>query len=261
MNKEIAFRRDSSHKVYNYKKWLQIINEFTGKNVIDQKESMKIEKKDLDEWWWNKHYKDFSRYSSWQYLYAALNCFVEYSRWNVIVGLENLESWDLIKEIDSVVDVGAGIGLSTMLLADSLPWADVHYNNIPSIQVDFFKKHKHQRIKLSSERDLVKHGPFDLILASEYFEHFEEPIKQLEFLQNEVGFKIMIVSNSFTAKSYGHFKSYIIEGREYEPRQMSAIFNSVLEGPDYDRPKVAKSWNLHPQIFIRRNNDSNRNKL
>jgi hypothetical protein len=260
---------------YSFKTWLERMNYFVcgGKTSkqsglqellpdghcppMNRKESLEFEEKELDNWWYD-HYKDFSRYASWHYLYTGLNCFDRFSKPCAFYAHQYLSS---NKKIKSIVDVGAGIGLSTMLLSQLFPDARVYYNNImPSLQADFFEINKfYSNINSSNkqavcitEKEMMQHGSFDMLFASEYFEHFEEPMKQTDFLLNQVGFKYLVVNNSFNVKAYGHFKEFkhneILDMYEIlEPKQTSKRWLKTVRR-DYNELDV-KCWNGRPKIF------------
>lgn len=258
-------------KEYSFKMWLKWMNLFVCDGKIskrsglqellpdghcpptNRKESLEFEEKELDDWWYD-NYRDFSRYTSWHYLYASLNCFDRFSKPCAFYAKQYLGD----KKIKSIVDVGAGIGLSTMLLFDLFPDAKVYYNNIkPSLQNDFFEAHKFWRHVSAkneyqyaptfiSEDEMVQHGPFDMLFASEYFEHFEEPMKQTHFLLDKVGFKHLVINNSFNVKAYGHFNEYECVD-SLTPKQMSKLWlgNARCEYKELD----VKCWNGRPKIF------------
>jgi len=217
----------------------------------NRKASASFEEKELDNWWYD-NYPDFSRYQSYHYLYAGLNCFNNYSKQCALYAKQYLGD----KNIRSIVDVGAGIGLSTMLLADLFPEAKVYYNNItPSLQADFFEAHKGYRARNTqesarvtdiTEKEMMQHGPFDMLFASEYFEHFEYPMRQLDFLLNKVGFKYLVVSNSFNVKAYGHFKEFK-HNETLAPKKMSKLWLKTVR-ESYKEMDV-KCWNGRPKIF------------
>jgi len=247
---------------YSFKTWLRRLNLFIKEKSLfhpelllpqDKKTSLTFEEKELDNWWYD-HYKDFSRYTSWHYLYAGLNCFDRFSKPCAFYANQYLGD----KKIRSIVDVGAGIGLSTMLLAELFPSAKVYYNNItPSLQAEFFEAHKDyhapnnkesSRIQSVTEKEMMQYGPFDMLFASEYFEHFEEPMKQTEFLLNQVGFKHLVINNSFNVKAYGHFNEFKYnEILTMQPKQMSKLWLRSIRA-FYDEMEV-KCWNGRPKIF------------
>lgn len=240
---------------YTFKTWIRRMNLFIASKEMgpvallqlpnDKKTSMDFEEKELDNWWYD-NYKDFSRYTSWHYLYAGLNCFDRFSKPCALYAKQYLGD----RKIKSIVDVGAGIGLSTMLLADLFPEAKVYYNNItPSLQADFFEAHKHYCTnppQAITEKEMLQHGEYDMLFASEYFEHFEEPMKQTGFLLDQVGFNHLVINNSFNVKAYGHFKEFKYN-ETLAPKQMSKVWLKFVR-QEYAELKV-KCWNGRPKIF------------
>jgi hypothetical protein len=231
-------------KKYRYKNWLIHVNWLSGQS-FDRDQAIAFEKKELDEWWWGEHYTDFSRYDSWHYLYAGLNCFNNYSKPCAFYAHQYLGD----KNIKSIVDVGAGIGLSTILLADLFPDSEVYYNNIEgSLQKKFFDTHKQDRIKFISNYDLVRSDRFDMLFASEYFEHFQDSTNWTSSLLSNGRFKYLVVNNSFNVRAYGHFKDYFHKGISVMPKQMSKLWLKQVRA-DYDEMKI-KCWNGRPKIFV-----------
>lgn len=239
---------------YTFNTWLRRLNLFVAglKGMEpgfiltlpkDRKSAAAFEEKELDDWWY-ENYPDFSRYQSYHYLYAGLNCFNNYSKQCALYAHQYLGD----KNIKSIVDVGAGIGLSTMLLADLFPEAKVYYNNItPSLQADFFEAHKDSKnITDITEKEMMQHGPFDMLFASEYFEHFEYPMRQTDFLLNKVGFKYLVINNSFNVRAYGHFKEFK-HNETLTPKNMSKLWLKTVR-QDFSDLKV-KCWNGRPKMF------------
>jgi len=244
---------------YSFKTWLRRLNLFVATkpnldpgNIIklphDKATSMAFEEKELDNWWYD-NYPNFSRYQSYHYLYAGLNCFDRFSKPCAFYAAQYLGD----RQIKSIVDVGAGIGLSTMLLADLFPSAKVYYNNItPSLQADFFESHKHYTIASTfipqeiTEKEMMQHGPFDMLFASEYFEHFEYPMRQTDFLLNKIGFKHLVINNSFNVKAYGHFKEFK-HNETLAPKKMSKLWLKTVREDYYELD--VKCWNGRPKIF------------
>lgn len=232
---------------YRYNNWLHKVNEMAQKDFTKQ-EAIDFEHKELDDWWWDGNYKDFSRYNSFHYLYAGLNCFNNYSKPCAFTAYEYLKD----KNIQNIVDLGAGIGLSTMLLKDLFPDAGIYYNNLlDTIQYAFFLKHSDGKIDTVDDKAMAKYGPYDVLFASEYFEHFDWPINRLKFLRDEVGFKYLVVNNSFNVRAYGHFKEYFDEEENLiDPRAISRKWNKIIKN-DYDQLKI-KCWNGRPRIYMKR---------
>jgi ubiquinone/menaquinone biosynthesis C-methylase UbiE len=251
---------DEIRKLYLYKKWLPIVNDYVAKlegkqySSFSKKQAIELEHTQLDEWWWGEHYKDFSRYSTFHYLYAGLNCFDNYSKPSAIDAFKNLKN----EKIKSIIDVGAGIGLSTMLLSDLFPEATVLYNNIEgSLQEKFFNENKQKcfnvkNLEFISNDELLKvrDFDFDLLFASEYFEHFDKFLDWTSKIIEDNRFRYIVVNNSFSVEAYGHFKEYQLDGTLITPRQASRQWLTFIRN-SYEDMKV-KCWNGRPRMFVRK---------
>jgi len=232
---------------YSFKRLLDLLNNFTNKD-ISSKEIDVIEREvDL---YWKEHYKDFSKYYSYEYLYIGLNCFKKYSKNCVLKTYEYLND----KNIKTILDYGAGPGWTTNLLQRLFPDAQVYYFNLEddsseSDQNIYFTKYKVEKIKVLNSLDEVKNKKFDIIFASELFEHIEKPIDILRMLMPLCS-KYFITSNAFGPEAYGHFTSYDVDGEILLPRETSKKFLKEMR-TEFKDMKI-KTWNSRPRIFERK---------
>ena len=103
--------------------------------------------------------------------------------------------------------------------------------------------------KMNHSFDGVKQ-PVDLVFASEYFEHFYNPVAHLDEVIKTLNPKALIVANSFTAKAIGHYLNYEHADQSVAGTKMARIFNKHLEQAGYSRVKT-KMWNSRPTYWRR----------
>jgi cyclopropane fatty-acyl-phospholipid synthase-like methyltransferase len=150
------------------------------------------------------------------------------------------------KKIKSILDYGAGLGLTSMQLAESFPNAKVYYYNYPgSLQDKFFLSLKDSRINYLKKVD----GEYDVIFCSELFEHIKRPLDLLKDLMNRCN-RYFCTSNAFGTKSYGHYDLYDVNGGMMEPRRTSKIFYKTMR--EQFKDAEIPSWNGRPRLFIRK---------
>jgi hypothetical protein len=89
----------------------------------------------------------------------------------------------------------------------------------------------------------------DLVFASEYFEHIEEPIEHLLEVLRVCKPKYLLLANSFGTTSIGHFDVYKHAGQRVDGKKMSRAFNKVLRASGYMQRKT-KCWNGRPAYWL-----------
>lgn len=151
-----------SYKKKKYDKWVK----FCFINWDDHPAYLKKWYKALvnDRIWWDLYTSDY-------YIAALVFCYFKFSRHYVRLLEKNKEAF----KIKSILDVGNGLGCSTDDLACIFPDAKVVGTNIEGIQTEIARK-------LYPNINIIQKIPkkhYDLIFASEYFEHFEDPFQHL----------------------------------------------------------------------------------
>ena len=205
---------------------------------------------------------DFGVYDSPLYLAEAFACWAVYSR-SYLLGLEkpqNLPPKGIAADLGykgypySIVDLGCGIGFSTAGLAQLFPWATVTGTNVPdSPQTRIAERvadpygRGQPRFRMVAEPSDLD-GPTCLVFASEYFEHFQEPIAHLHEVIDALKPEALLIANTFTNPSIGHFDTYKVAGAELTGAQTSKAFNNELRANGYTKVPT-KLWNNRPAYW------------
>lgn len=199
----------------------------------------------LDRWYDSveRGFPDYGIYAEPIYLADMWLCWQGYSRRYLELVLR------LALEPARIVDVGCGLGYSTVLLKQMFPNAEVFATNLRHTpQWDFAG-----RLAKEFNFTLVKHAGeiehADLIFASEYFEHFEEPVRQLEDVL-QLNPAALVIANSFNAQSLGHFDRYSIAGEMIASRRTGRAFNDALRIRGYEKKKTGW-WNDRPSYWVK----------
>ena len=210
--------------------------------------------RELETYWYKRLAEgepDYRVYDSPLYLAEAWSCWVVYSRAYLrAMTSPNLYPptgfLDQIGPVDTIADLGCGIGLTTAALSEMFPTARVIGTNIPeSLQAKIAGRLACEygfRIEAEASR------PADLVFASEYFEHFPTPIAHLEDVLNTTQPRYLIVANTFTSRSTGHFDLYCVDGKSIDGRKTSRAFSATMTRRGY-RKLETRFWNNRPTIW------------
>ena len=169
--------------------------------------------------------------------------------------LKNNDSFiQLTSDAKHIVDIGCGLGHTTIALSQMYPNAKVYGTNLKNTKQWKFCEKKAEQYNfqlLKSINDINTN--VDIVFASEYFEHILKPIEHLEEIIDTLHPKYFIIANSFNRYSIGHFRTYYITGllnteiAENE-KNINKIFNKRMVDLGYEKLKT-KFFNDRPNIF------------
>ena len=191
---------------------------------------------------------DYSIYAADQYIPDMWACWELYSsrylraiRYSRAL-LSKKSIVDDLGDINSVVDLGCGIGFTTAALAELFFRAKVTGTNLDMTAQMGFARTMGRQHNFNVVADIRKiDAPVDLVWASEYFEHFHSPIEHLIEVLDILQPRALLIANSFTVHSIGHFDNYLVgDTLTVTNKNISRLFNDVLR----ERQFVAIETNL-----------------
>ena len=179
--------------------------------------------------------------------------FVLYSRKYILNMKNNFIISEEIKNVNSIIDLGCGIGYSTAMLKQMYPDKKIIGTNLEDTEQYKFCKEMGKKYNFdlfNSEHNLDQ--GIDLVFASEYFEHiFDAPIN-VQKLINKLEPKYLYLANTFRQTSIGHFNYYKTNIGLFKDvvsnKKISKIFNSVLKDNGYTKIKTGL-WNDRPNFW------------
>lgn len=158
-----------------------------------------------------------------------------------------------------IVDLGNGLGLSTRALSEAYPEALVCGTNLEgSVQSAIAEANSMGRFGQFGDPievlAWISDNGFkraDIVVAMEYFEHFERPLQHLHAIMLTLRPRVLLVANSFKLGAVGHWPEYFIEGRgSVTPRQAGTAFWNALRDYGYER-RESEVWNNRPAFWVK----------
>ena len=199
---------------------------------------------------------DYSVYDAHAYIAEAYVCWFEYSRkyLNQIQKPSSLPPYgvaDQSRTARVIVDLGNGLGFTTAALTQIFPTADVYGTNVThSLQ---YRVAAHlateYRFRMAADAATINRTA-DLVFASEYFEHFHDPITHLHEIINALQPRRLLLANTFANDGIGHFDHYQMHGETIHGRKAGRFFNNELRSLGYHKIKTTL-WNNKPNYWER----------
>jgi SAM-dependent methyltransferase len=226
-----------------------------------------VELVSLENQWYNALDKgeiDYSVYDDDYYFTDIWSCWCIYSReyMRAIKKHNSLNETTSLydgkfKDSKVIVDLGCGVGYTTISFKQIFPDATVYGTNLEDTkQYSFCEKNsKEHGFKLVNSIDKVKEQ-VDILFASEYFEHIHNPIEHANDIIEKVNPKFFFLANAFNTRSVGHFREYLHEGSTIDQKDISKLFNDNMVYNGYSKVKT-KLWNNRPTLWERNPTESN----
>lgn len=149
-----------------------------------------------------------------------------------------------------VLDLGCGAGYSTAAIAETWPRCSALATNVKGSAQWELCKSMSDEYGFQLHRDAAGAGKADVVFASEYFEHFDEPVAHLRAVLDCSGAHILIIANTFTSPAIGHFPEYKHNGGLLTGKAMSRAFNVALFNAGFRQQRFG-FWNNRPTVWIR----------
>jgi len=197
---------------------------------------------------------DYGVYDTDEYLGELWACWITYSRKYLLGAFgARFASGGLLRAlgpVESVLDLGCGVGYACAALRAELPHARVVGTNIRGTN----QWRIAQTLAVESGFALVDAldgvGPVDVVFASEFFEHLPRPVAYLGEVVERTTPRALLVANTFNAASIGHFRRYDVDGAARTGTETSRAFDAALRRFGYEKVKTGL-WNQRPAFWTR----------
>jgi len=215
------------------KYWIKLIADALQKDYVEALEVISETNKNKLIW-----YKTFkANYNTESFCLASANDFFDFS----IDGIKAIIEHDLLKDSEKIIDIGAGVGLTTFMLKRKYKKKEFFYNNLKGIQSKVAEK------ILSGEKNFILKSAelvdeqADTLICFEFLEHFENPCNIFKVLMENTKAKRIIMQNSFGGFGYGHFPFYEIGGKRIRNCDAKKAFNEWLIKEKYKLNFIEKT--------------------
>ncbi len=190
-------------------------------------------------------------YDDEYYFVDIFNCYVTYSR-DYIKRIVKSSVYEELKHAKSFVDIGCGISYSTCALKQVFPQAQGYAINLKNTkQWQFCEKMSNKYdFKLIENVQEIDHE-VDVLFASEYFEHIQNPTKHFQEIVDTINPKYFIIANAFNTWSIGHYRTYEYENEIVDQSKISRLFNNYIRANGYEQVKC-NIWNSKPTVWKRK---------
>jgi len=226
-----------------------LVQEFLGRCITTK--AMCESETRLQSQWYASYERDFS-------IYAGPDCLLWLLQYQKLalrtVSLATTWIQKNISPVERILDHGAGLGFTSVALAQAFPDAQVIATNYPGLQCDFneflLRRAGVRNLKFS-DSDSALASTYDVVFAIEVFEHFKEPTAELDRLLG-TNPAVLVDTTSFTVKSPGHFDVYLMDGvasRGYRSKEASVKFSDRIRKSQYCLG--FSFYNQRPRLWIR----------
>lgn len=197
---------------------------------------------------------DWSVYESDWYLGELWACWSVYSRkyLSAITVPTSLPPYGVVADIgtvDRVLDLGCGIGVTTVALRSIFPDAHLVATNLEGTIQTRIAKRFGERFGFDV-LPVVPRLKTDLVFASEYFEHVPAPLAHLREVVAATEARAFLIANSFNTRAIGHFLNYEVDGESLSGDVTARRFNDEMRKLGYEKVKT-KLWNNRPSYWRR----------
>lgn len=247
-NKLFGIKEDYIKETVDYlKKTVYSHKNNTGKN------------KEVDLWYENlkNNIIDYSVYKDKFYLIEAWMSYKFWSRSYINRIAKQTEFVNFLKNYKTICDLGNGIGFSTILLSDIFQDQLITGTNFKdSDQMKFCKSLVTNIKNIKLEDNIENLGKQDILFASEYFEHFQDPICHINQLIEICDPEVIIMANAFNVRALGHFDEYLDcynAQNKINYTKYNKYFLNNLRSKGYRKYDKKMFFNDRPSVYVKIN--------
>lgn len=154
-----------------------------------------------------------------------------------------------LDSVDSIIDLGNGLGFTTLMIARHFRNAKIYGTNLKdTLQWEFCSKTNHGEYELIQDYSTLGH--IDIVFASEYFEHIENCLEHVSDIVDKISPRIMVIANSFNTRGIGHIYNYLNYGQVIHQSLISKQFIKKMISLGYAKVPT-KFWNQSPNVYVK----------
>jgi hypothetical protein len=229
-----------------------LLSEFLGRQILDDEGA----EQRLYDRWYSSGETDFS-------IYEGEDCLLWLTEhnWRAMGYAQKVIEWlySTNRHPRALIDHGCGMGFTTLLFAEALPDTLVIGTNYKGRQLDF-NNFLLERMRPTNAPAFVDEADGDFTTAEvlvcfELFEHFKDPVAELNELMTTVKPGVLVDSSSFGIRSPGHFDYYQMpDGRllkGFSDVLITRAFGREIRRLGFQDQRDMEFFNDRPRIFVR----------
>lgn len=203
---------------------------------------------------------DYGVYSDPLYPYLMLDCYRGWSRSNVVNTVKFIrtlrENGLLKQDPETFLDVFAGTGQTSIVLAKAFPDSRIFFHNTDAAQIEVMRELMH-RYNVDNVTAVKEPLPAEVVFAMEAIEHVLDPMAFIRPILEPATCKFYIDGSSFTIDSIGHFKNYMDGDTVIPNKKYKRFFFNSLKQMGYYQSFDQKRWvhkrfyNGRPNVLVR----------
>lgn len=199
---------------------------------------------------------DYGVYDTQEFLAELWPCWVVYSRKYILSLLQEKSFpprgvFSSLEPFARIVDLGCGIGHTTAAFRILYPDAEVIGTNFPNHLQTLYAQMLIDEYEFKIARDVAAiRGATDLVFASEYFEHIEDPVAHLHEVIDALQPRVLVFANAFGARALGHFDKYRHGVRVIDGKTVGRFFLKHLRALGYAKLPTSL-YNNRPSVYVR----------
>lgn len=200
---------------------------------------------------------DYSVYNSELYLAEVWMCWFMYPK-KYLREIQKPSSllpngiYQNLLKVKNIVDLGNGLGITSAVLKMLFPEARVIGTNVEGSSQMHLASILAESYGFEMASDVAEIGEsVDFVLASEYFEHFENPLEHLGKVIDDIAPQHWLIANTFGGDSIGHFDWYNVGNKMIHGSKMGRVWGSEMRENNYEKVKTGM-WNNRPAYFVKK---------
>jgi SAM-dependent methyltransferase len=190
---------------------------------------------------------NFNLYQDKEYIFEVIESF-KYTKESIRRTKNLIDSNEIT--INSILDYGCGLGLSTLYFSFLFPTAKVYAYDLSKNNLEFLslikEKYRFENVSILNSEDALPKA--DLCAFFEVIEHNENIDSFFNFMLKAAN-KYFVYTSKCDSEYLGHFETYIINNNQVKVTKLKRELNKLIKEK---YALIDYGWNRWPALFLRK---------